>query len=239
MPLLNTANAVYKGAIGVDKVYAGNTQIWPSSSDAVYRDFEAYSDNQTATTSEWLRVEGDAPTYQNTYGYNGRTMSLFCSTASTRSTVAPAAYSNMDDFYVRLWLYTTTTMPGNARIIEPRTSANVITHQIRMTTGGKIDILDAASATAYTSSSSYNVNSWFSVGAHIVKGGSGTGQCIVRLYNTPGSNTPTEEFGGTANFNAGDGQPAWVNYGVRTTSAFTQSLYIGRIGYSATNWVPA
>lgn len=235
MPLLNTADAVYLGNTAVDKVYSGSTLVW-SASTATYRDFEAYSDNQTATTTEWYRVEGTAPTYQNTQAYDGRTLSVFADTTGTWSAVADT-YASMSDFYVRAWFYSPTVQAGNTRVIEPRTSTDGIIAQIRLRNSGVIDLLDSTSATIDTSTTSYNTASWFSIGAHIVPGDSST--CTVRLYNTPGSDTATEEISGTGDFLPASGTADRVYYGLRTTGSFTQSLYIGLIGYSDTDWVPA
>lgn len=158
----------------------------------------------TGSATAWngkAAFSGNTATYDNTHSYD-TLAGKYDNTPSPASSCYldwTTGIGTLTDWFGRLYLYCTANPSGGQYRIMYDLGANQI---FRITTTGKVEVIDASSTTAVITTTSISLNQWVRIEWHCIHSAT-VGQWEVKLFNNPDSSTPTETVASAANRNTG------------------------------------
>jgi len=207
---------------------------------STYDFFDRYTPDSSATVADgWDLVAGTPPQYISAAAWGGGDLGMRCSvTSGVQSQVLKKWAITGDEFYSRVRVRVSALTTANVRVLQSSSTTGGFRHGVRLTSAGKIDIVDSGVVVRYTSTTSYPLNQWFDIGIHVKAGPTGTGFCYARIYTDPASDTPVESLGGTTGDWAAASQTLdGARIGIQTSNNATNTVDIGMWAYNNTEWV--
>lgn len=209
---------------------------------STYDFFDRYILDAAASTADgWSQVAGTPPKYLAAAAWGSNDQGMRAATVSAATSYVQKQWTFPDDeFFARVRVRIPSLASGNVRVFQSSAVSGGLRHGVRLTSAGKIDIVDTGVAVRYTSTTSYTPGQWLDLGVHVKAGPTGVGFCYVRIYTDPTSDTAVESIGGTTGDWAGAGQALnGARVGIQTTSAATNTVDIGMFAYNNDEWVKA
>lgn len=197
-------------------------------------DFERGTNGNTITTgpseqsySGWELVNG-TPTYDSTRAAHGNLSARFSGSEFLEWDLGSHLPT---DYYLRWYFYATANPAGGSNIFQDNPDGGGNTINLQVTAAGLLAITCGG---AFTSAASIALNQWIRIEMHILHSAT-VGQITGRLFNSPDSAIPTEEWATTANLNSGTG-PNNLSFG-RIAGSWGADISFDEIIGVAPDWI--
>lgn len=198
---------------------------------------------------------GATAVYDNTQAHSGSLSAKLATggSAADCSLNYGTALGAQTQVFYRAYVWMSANPAGNHRLFDAWDSGSgQLCFAVYLTTTGKLMSVNTAGSTIQTTTASVNLSAWSRIETMLV-GDATTGQVEVKLYNSPGSSTPTETITSAANQNtrgsannyrfgsAGDPMPAgrtlWLDdLGISTTGYLGPTASAVTLTPAAASW---
>lgn len=177
---------------------------------------------------------GNTITYDATHVANG---TLACKPDATNNTASVAVFrwstgiGTLTDWYGRVYLWADANPAGSYRFLA---DYNNDYPQLRITSAGKIQAVDAGASQAVITTASISLGQWVRIEWHLIHSAT-VGQWEVKLFNTATSTTADETQTSTANLNT-RASLADVAFGLNSGGSSAGPIWLDNVVAGATSY---
>ena len=182
---------------------------------------------------------GGTLTYDSAHAYSG---ALSCKVATSAASTCAALWTGAGmiinvsaQLWYRLYLYQA-AWPGTLHPVFNVQVSGTKSADVVLNTNGTLSVRDANSTVIVTTTNTVPNNGWYRIEGYVTSSAT-TGQVELKLFNSPGSPTPTETQTSAASQNTLGGNLNQARFGCATGAASGLTWWMADVALSASGYI--